>query len=55
MSDEVVAIFALSDLPLPVEQLRSGAVHPQAGAFATPVNVDAIVFGVVLHHGAEIF
>ncbi|MEA9564096.1 MULTISPECIES: molybdenum cofactor biosynthesis protein MoaE [unclassified Xanthomonas] len=35
VSDDIVSIFALSDLPLPVEQLRSGAAHPHAGAFAS--------------------
>ncbi|MCC4602486.1 molybdenum cofactor biosynthesis protein MoaE [Xanthomonas campestris] len=35
MSDQMAAVFALSDVPLPLDHLRGGMEHPHAGAFAS--------------------
>ncbi|KCW98581.1 molybdenum cofactor biosynthesis protein MoaE [Xanthomonas arboricola] len=35
MSEQTSALFALSDVPLPVDSLRAALEHPHAGAFAS--------------------
>ncbi|MCF5941498.1 molybdenum cofactor biosynthesis protein MoaE, partial [Xanthomonas perforans] len=35
VSEQVAAIFALSEVPLPIDRLRAGVEHPHTGAFAS--------------------